>query len=336
MEASAYPTRPIPDAIPEYVPPSPGYGYTWVAGYWDWTGYDWNWQSGYWAPNRAGFAYYGPRFIWEGDQMVFYRGYWLGPGGSRDYAYYGGRGPIGWRARPQYEPRAWRGAPEHNAAWRRAPGAPAGGFRGEAPAYRREERREGTARSRAPEQHREMQNREAEHREMGGHPGAPAVAACTPRAARRSAAGRRHAPGWRARRAPSRWRHDQAGPPPGAVDASGWPASAAAARAAAGDALPLRLRAPAPAPSGGGGAQKEVAPRAAPAVTARPRWPGTRFLDRSGPALTARRTVGTMDTGPMKPAASRSYYPSYGGRAARWWWRANEHRAPATLETQRG
>jgi len=123
MEASLYPTSPIPDPIPEYIPPSPGYGYTWVAGYWDWTGYDWNWQTGYWTPNRAGYAYFGPRFVWEDGVMVYYRGYWQGPGGMRDYAYYGDRGPIGWRARPQYEPRVWRGAPEHNAGWRRAPGA---------------------------------------------------------------------------------------------------------------------------------------------------------------------------------------------------------------------
>src|SRR4051812_10518204 len=158
MDATIYPTSPIPDAIPEYQPPAPGYGYYWVGGYWDWTGYDWDWQSGYWAPQRAGYAYVGPRFVWEGDRMVYYRGYWQGPGGYREFGYLGGRGPAAWRARPQYEPRVWRGAPEHATAWRRAPGAPAGGFRGEAPAFRREERRE--------------ERREAAER--GGRPGGPA------------------------------------------------------------------------------------------------------------------------------------------------------------------
>ena len=132
MDPTIYPTSPIPDPIPEYQPPAPGYGYYWVGGYWDWTGYDWDWQSGYWAPQRAGYLYFGPRFVWEGDRMVYYRGYWQGPGGYREYGYMGGRGPAAWRARPQYEPRVWRGSPEHATAWRRAPGAPAGGFRGEA------------------------------------------------------------------------------------------------------------------------------------------------------------------------------------------------------------
>ena len=95
MDATIYPTSPIPDPIPEYQPPAPGYGYYWVGGYWDWTGYDWDWQSGYWSPQRAGYLYFGPRFVWEGDRMVYYRGYWQGPGGYREYRLHGRPRPGG-------------------------------------------------------------------------------------------------------------------------------------------------------------------------------------------------------------------------------------------------
>src|SRR5262249_26462486 len=48
--ATVYPSTFAPEPIPEYRPAPPGYGYTWVDGYWDWTGYDWTWSSGYWVP----------------------------------------------------------------------------------------------------------------------------------------------------------------------------------------------------------------------------------------------------------------------------------------------
>ncbi|HVV51697.1 MAG TPA: hypothetical protein VHO06_18660, partial [Polyangia bacterium] len=101
-----YPATLPPDPIPEYRPPSPGWGFRWVDGYWDWTGYDWAWNNGYWVQGRPGWAYFAPRFIWENGQPVYYRGYWQRPDGYRDYAY-GGGGYIapGWYARPRYEPR---------------------------------------------------------------------------------------------------------------------------------------------------------------------------------------------------------------------------------------
>ena len=124
VEASAYPTTPQPDPIPEYRPPLPGYGYYWVTGWWEWNGYDWDWQSGYWMPPRAGWAYYGPRYVWESGNLVYYRGYWMGPGGEREYGY-GPRGapPAQWRARPNYEPRAWRAEPAHSMACASGAGA---------------------------------------------------------------------------------------------------------------------------------------------------------------------------------------------------------------------
>ncbi len=165
---TVYPETLPPDPIPEYRPPSPGWGFTWVNGYWDWTGYDWAWNNGYWAQGRPGWSYFGPRFIWESGQPVYYRGYWQRSDGYRDYAY-GGGGMIapGWVARPRYEPRYWRADSNHSTAWRRAPGAPPGGWR-EAPRieHRREmEHREGVERREGLE-HREAEHREMEHREM--------------------------------------------------------------------------------------------------------------------------------------------------------------------------
>ncbi|MFL5306890.1 MAG: hypothetical protein ACJ8F1_16865 [Polyangia bacterium] len=127
-DATAYPTTPPPDPIPEYPPPSPGWGYTWIAGYWDWGGYDWNWEPGYWAPQEAGYAYVGPRFVFVDGRPVYYRAYWRGPGGRVVYGY-GPRGapPVGYRARPAMAPHAWRAEPAHNSGWHSHPGA--GSFR---------------------------------------------------------------------------------------------------------------------------------------------------------------------------------------------------------------
>jgi hypothetical protein len=83
--AYAYPTVPPPSPIAEYRPPPPGYGYTWVDGYWDWTGYDWAWTTGNWVPERPGYLYVRPRYVYQGDRWVYQRSYWGAPDGRRDY-----------------------------------------------------------------------------------------------------------------------------------------------------------------------------------------------------------------------------------------------------------
>ena len=52
VDATVYTSEPPPPPVVEYRPPSPGYGYLWVDGFWDWNGYDWAWSNGYWQPNR--------------------------------------------------------------------------------------------------------------------------------------------------------------------------------------------------------------------------------------------------------------------------------------------
>jgi hypothetical protein len=127
-DGTVYPTTPPPDPIPEYQPPAPAYGYSWVGGYWDWVGFEWSWNAGYWAPADQAYLFVGPRFLFVDGRPVYYRPYWQGPGGYRAYGYgYRGRAPVGaWRARPSVAPGAWRA--EHNEGWRRTPGA--GGWRG--------------------------------------------------------------------------------------------------------------------------------------------------------------------------------------------------------------
>jgi hypothetical protein len=63
---------------PLYAPPYPGYGYTWVDGYWYQAGPRRLWRGGYWAPPVYGRAYYG-------------RGYRIAPR-YNSYRYSYGRG----------------------------------------------------------------------------------------------------------------------------------------------------------------------------------------------------------------------------------------------------
>jgi hypothetical protein len=52
---------PAPVYAPAYVPPAPGPGYVWTAGYWYGYGPNRVWRPGYWAAPRAGFYYRGRR-----------------------------------------------------------------------------------------------------------------------------------------------------------------------------------------------------------------------------------------------------------------------------------
>ena len=133
--ATVYPTTFAPEPIPEYRPAPPGYGYNWVDGYWDWTGYDWTWSSGYWVPERVGYAYIAPRYVYVDGRPVYYRGYWQGDNGYREYGYGGYRGapPAAWRGRRRPRRRSGGRSPLTRSGAaprpRRAP-PPAGGWRG--------------------------------------------------------------------------------------------------------------------------------------------------------------------------------------------------------------
>jgi hypothetical protein len=64
---------PPPPAYVAYAPPYPGYGYTWVAGYYYPVGPRWYWHTGYWArPPYIGARWYAPRYY----RGRYYAGYW--------------------------------------------------------------------------------------------------------------------------------------------------------------------------------------------------------------------------------------------------------------------
>jgi len=105
--ATVYPSVPPPEPVPEDRPVTPGPKYYWVPGHWNWSGTDWRWTSGYWTPARAGYVYVAPRFVSENGRWVYYRAYYRGPKGQREYGYVV-TPRAEWRARPKVDPLKWR------------------------------------------------------------------------------------------------------------------------------------------------------------------------------------------------------------------------------------
>jgi hypothetical protein len=123
--STAYPQSAPPAPVAEYRPAPPDYGYMWIDGYWDWTGADWSWSTGYWAPPRAGYLFIAPQVVYREGRPVYYRGYWQGSNGYRDYNYRVQTQPA-WRGTPTNQPAgAWRGGPPPqngpSGAWRGGP-----------------------------------------------------------------------------------------------------------------------------------------------------------------------------------------------------------------------
>ena len=66
-----------PRARHEAIPPRPGEGYVWVAGYWGWQGDDWAWVPGRWeVPAQAGVTWVHPRYVHEYDSYRYEPGHW--------------------------------------------------------------------------------------------------------------------------------------------------------------------------------------------------------------------------------------------------------------------
>jgi len=64
---------PPPAPVVAYAPPAPGYGYTWVNGYYAPVGPRWVWHAGYWArPPYRGASWVAPRYYGH----RYYGGYW--------------------------------------------------------------------------------------------------------------------------------------------------------------------------------------------------------------------------------------------------------------------
>lgn len=66
---------PLPEV--ETMTITPGQGYVWIPGAWDWRGNNWVWDQGHWAyPPRAGAVWASPRYENRGDKRVFIEGGW--------------------------------------------------------------------------------------------------------------------------------------------------------------------------------------------------------------------------------------------------------------------
>ncbi len=70
---------PPPPRVVRVLPPTPGPGYVWVAGYWYPVGNHYKWHDGYWTrPAYAGARWIAP----HRDGERFYEGYWEGERGQ--------------------------------------------------------------------------------------------------------------------------------------------------------------------------------------------------------------------------------------------------------------
>jgi hypothetical protein len=69
-----------PEPLYETMTTSPGYGYVWIDGYWNWNGYEWVWANGHWVTEQQGYVYVQPYYDWDsGGRNVYYPGHWSRP-----------------------------------------------------------------------------------------------------------------------------------------------------------------------------------------------------------------------------------------------------------------
>lgn len=57
-------------------PASPGYGYIWVNGYWDYLDGNYVWRSGRWTQARQDYEYIRARYEYDGKTWLFHRPHW--------------------------------------------------------------------------------------------------------------------------------------------------------------------------------------------------------------------------------------------------------------------
>ncbi|HVU09333.1 MAG TPA: hypothetical protein VHG89_12395 [Verrucomicrobiae bacterium] len=75
VAAESQPENPPPPRI-EAVPISPGPGYVWIGGAWEWRGY-WAWVSGRWAyPPHPGAVWVNGAWVRNGQENVWIMGHW--------------------------------------------------------------------------------------------------------------------------------------------------------------------------------------------------------------------------------------------------------------------
>ena len=57
-------------------PAAPGFGYIWVAGYWDYLDGNYIWRDGRWVQGKQDYEYVRARYDFDGKAWVFHRPHW--------------------------------------------------------------------------------------------------------------------------------------------------------------------------------------------------------------------------------------------------------------------
>jgi hypothetical protein len=57
-------------------PASPGFGYIWVSGYWDYIGGQYVWRNGRWVQGKPDYEYVRARYEYDGKGWTFHRPHW--------------------------------------------------------------------------------------------------------------------------------------------------------------------------------------------------------------------------------------------------------------------
>ncbi|MDB4965671.1 MAG: hypothetical protein JWN44_1360 [Myxococcales bacterium] len=57
-------------------PAAPGFGYIWVAGYWDYLDGNYVWRDGRWVQGKPDYEYIRARYEYDGKAWLFHRPHW--------------------------------------------------------------------------------------------------------------------------------------------------------------------------------------------------------------------------------------------------------------------
>ena len=69
-------SQPPPEKAEGTRPSAPGYGFIWVAGYWDYLDGNYIWRDGRWVQGKPDYEYVRARYEFDGKSWVFHRPHW--------------------------------------------------------------------------------------------------------------------------------------------------------------------------------------------------------------------------------------------------------------------
>ena len=69
-------SAPPPEKVEAGHPAAPGFGYIWVAGYWDYLDGNYIWRDGRWVQGKPDYEYVRARYEFDGKTWLFHRPHW--------------------------------------------------------------------------------------------------------------------------------------------------------------------------------------------------------------------------------------------------------------------